>query len=38
LYLVRNGRITRYAESPDLASAFAASTVSEADEVSPSQP
>lgn len=36
VYLVRNGRLTRYAEFPDLASAFASSGVSEADEVSPS--
>lgn len=33
LYVARDGRLTRYAEFPDLASAFAASSVAEDDEL-----
>jgi ketosteroid isomerase-like protein len=34
LYVTRNGLLTRYAEFPDLASAIAASSVTESDETS----
>ena len=35
VYVARNGRLIRYAEHPDLTSAFAASSVTEDDEIRP---